>query len=59
MFIMFQEADNWTTLGADMEEVFQSQDVEKVDSQNDREKIDSQTDRVRILKQVWVWLFEI
>ena len=27
---MFQEADNWTTLGADMEEVFQSQDVEKV-----------------------------
>ena len=52
MFIMFQEADNWTTLGADMEEVFQSQDVEKVDSQNDREKIDSQKDRVRILKQV-------
>ena len=52
MFIIFQEADNWSTLGADMEEVFQSQDVEKVDSKNDREKIDSKKDRVRILKQV-------
>ena len=25
-----QEADNWTTLSADVEEVFASQDVEKV-----------------------------
>lgn len=25
-----QEADNWTTLSADMEEVFQSKDIDKV-----------------------------
>ena len=30
MFILFQEADNWTTLSADVEEVFSTRDVDKV-----------------------------
>ena len=30
LMILLQEADNWTTLSADVEDVFQSQDIEAV-----------------------------